>query len=108
MRLSDQSKKSFHIALALFFLIMAALGTFWFRPARMQALNVERVFLGTNQVHIGENLYHPNGYHVGKVIQLDDWYEFPDGTNRPGVLVRATNHYETWIPREKMNKLMVQ
>ena len=33
--------------------------------------------------------------------------EFPDGTIRPGVLVRSKNGAEVWLPQENMEKVLV-
>src|SRR5688500_17754325 len=111
MQLSDQSKKFFHIGLAVFFLILASLSLFWLDPRRSQACDGApvRVRLGTNHLTIGANLYLTNGYHFGKVVKVAQRHEFPDGTIQPAALIKPTNAFRVWIAMEKLtNALVVQ
>ena len=58
---------------------------------------------------VGANLYLANGYHFGRVVKIDQGREFPDGTNRPGALIKPTNTFAVWVPLEKLtNALVVQ
>ena len=75
------------------------------KPSRTEGTPVP---LGTNELKVGANLFSPhNSYHFGAVVELDRWHEFPDGSVKPGALLRATNGFETWTPREKLMKVLV-
>lgn len=63
--------------------------------------------IGTNDLPIGTHVFVPGPkVYYGEVIGTSGAHPFPDGTTRPGVLLRK--HFsETWIPREKMGKMVV-
>jgi hypothetical protein len=44
----------------------------------------------------------------GEVLMTDSAYEFPDGTIRPGVLLKAGNGAEAWVPRENLREGLVE
>lgn len=47
----------------------------------------QRSPLGTNVAQVGTTLYNPRtGREIGKVLAVERWHEFDDGTERPGVL----------------------
>ena len=50
-----------------------------------------------------------NNFHFGTIVELDRFHEFPDGSIRPGALIKPTNAFRVWIPVEKLtNALVVQ
>ena len=108
MQLSDHQKKSALIALAVFFVVLALIVVAFNQTPEVQAEGA-LVPLGTNQLAVGANLYLANGYHFGRVVKIDQGREFPDGTNRPGALIKPTNTFAVWVPLEKLtNALVVQ
>src|SRR5688572_5122650 len=66
--------------------------------------------LGTNVVTKGAAFYNPtNGEQGGTILESDNANEFPDGTIKPGLLVKSkANGVEVWVPREKMMKVLVE
>ena len=67
--------------------------------------------LGTNVVAPGTAYYNPANreQQIGTILESDNAYEFPDGKIEPGFLVRSkVTGLETWVPREKMMKVLVE
>ena len=84
---------------------------FRFGPLHTYAIRVEmeKPPLGTNTVHVGDILYDPVTKHeLWRVLATERNHEFDDDTNKDGVLVRSsTNGSEAWMPREKLEKVLV-
>ena len=99
--------KALLIGLATALFILAVLAPFYVKAPLTEGSKGSPLIVGTNQLSAGANLYHTNGYHYGKVVRLDDRFAFADGTNRPGVLIRATNGLEKWIPRDRLTNALV-
>jgi len=62
--------------------------------------------LGTNDVHAGDFLYQPDGVPLGRVIEVERWYEFPDGRIDWGILISRKgvpgSGGEEWVSRDKI------
>jgi hypothetical protein len=64
--------------------------------------------LGTNSLTAGTLLYNPTTTQQwAKVLNVQDEFEFEDGTNCPGVLIERKNGTE-WVPRASLNKILIQ
>ena len=113
MRLSDHQKKSAGIGIAIFFLIVAVVSwRIMGSPNEPEPVYTLRrsspVLLGTNELRIGANLHlQSNHHHFGTVAIIEKKRDWADGTNRLSILVRGTNGFEGWLPREALNKVFV-
>lgn len=59
-------------------------------------------------VWIGKKLYlRTDLTFIGTIIDIAPRHRFPDGTTRPGVLVRFRDGSADWIPRQTLQRIYV-
>jgi hypothetical protein len=81
----------------------------WTTRHEITGVPIPRMLLGTNAVQVGMVIYNRSSQQeIGRVIAVERYHEFDDGTVREGALVRSTTGVETWTPREVMSKAFVE
>ena len=83
-----------------------------YRVGPLGFLRTERIALeqlGTNELRVGDIGYNPSDKReLWRVLATERNHAFDDDTVKDGVLVRSSiNGGETWLPREKMGKVLV-
>jgi|ERR1051325_3561488 hypothetical protein len=63
--------------------------------------------LGTNTPEIGLRLFHPHTRReIGSAVKIESAHEFPDGEERPGVLLKTINDAKVWVPRKSLDNAL--
>ena len=83
------AKPNQHTQLLLVILAIVALPVAIFYRTKPAPFSAMLVPLGTNTVAAGTAFYSPaNGEQGGTILESDNAYEFPDGSTKPGLLVK--------------------
>jgi hypothetical protein len=78
-----------------------------FLRAKSKPAPLVLVPLGTNVVTKGTDYYNPKTRKKwGTILETDDAHKFEIGI-RPGVLIKALNGAEVWVPRANMDEVLV-
>jgi hypothetical protein len=96
------------ILLATFAIAVLFLAPSFIGKQKNQFIEPPLVPVDTNILAPGALLFDQATKRVwAKVIEIDNFYEFPDGSVRPGVLVRTKNGSE-WVPGDGLRKFLME
>src|SRR5688500_15970615 len=93
----------------VFLLVLAIIAAAVFYRTKPVPAPINLIAIGTNTLKAQMMIYDPHSRRFrGEVLATDNAHEFPDGTIRPGVLLKAVNGIEAWVPRENLREGLVE